>query len=99
MALELAKPKSQKTARNEAIANDISALFPGSRGIPAPMPARLLSYYVFMMCLPTALFLIGPLPPCRFPALFFAADILPPLVFFAILLFPCPSKMVDKQQF
>jgi hypothetical protein len=41
-----------------------------------------------MMCFPAVLFLMGPLPPVRFEALFLAATILAPLVFFAIFGFP-----------
>ncbi len=41
-----------------------------------------------MMCLPMALFLIGPLPPGIFEARLFAANILAPLVLLAIFDFP-----------
>jgi hypothetical protein len=48
--------------------------------------------YVFMIFRPTLRFLTGPFPPGFFAARFFAAVILPPLLFFAIVSFP-PSLL------
>jgi len=44
-----------------------------------------LFFYVLMMFFPAGLFFTMPLPPALLAALFFAAVIRPPLLFFAIL--------------
>ena len=47
-----------------------------------------------MMCLPAALLFTGPLPPVRFEARFFAATILAPLVFLAMVHFLYESRLM-----
>ena len=59
------------------------------RGHAAPPRKRCveksIDFYVLMMRLPARRFFTGPLPPGLFAARFFAAVILPPLLFFAIM--------------